>query len=206
MSTPVDPDPDVKEPASEPKPKRRGRKERLKDIEKLLEPYRVTDGKGFRLSDIDPRNTRMVKKEEASRYLAEGVRRLALDQDKLYAQDQWGVLLLFQAMDAAGKDGAIRHVMSGVNPQGCQVYSFKAPSSEEMDHDFLWRTSKSPPRAGPHRHLQPLLLRGSPRGARARPDPAQPEAAPEADQQAHLGTSGTRTSRPSSATSPARAT
>jgi len=149
MSTPVDPDPDVKEPASEPKPKRRGRKERLKDIEKLLEPYRVTDGKGFRLSDIDPRSTRGVKsKEEATRYLAEGVRRLAQDQDKLYAQDQWGVLLLFQAMDAAGKDGAIRHVMSGVNPQGCQVYSFKAPSSEEMDHDFLWRTSKSLPERG----------------------------------------------------------
>jgi PPK2 family polyphosphate:nucleotide phosphotransferase len=148
MSTPVDPEPDVKEAASEPKSKKRGRKERLKDIEKLLEPYRVTDGKGFRLSDINPRDTRVVKKDDAARYLAEGVRLLAEHQDKLYAQDQWGVLLLFQAMDAAGKDGAIRHVMSGVNPQGCQVYSFKAPSSEEMDHDFLWRTSKSLPERG----------------------------------------------------------
>jgi PPK2 family polyphosphate:nucleotide phosphotransferase len=148
MSTPADLEPEAKEPAPGQKRKTRGRKERLKEIEKLLEPYRVTDGKGFRLSDIDPRSTRLVKKEDAARYLAEGVRRLAQDQDKLYAQDQWGVLLLFQAMDAAGKDGAIRHVMSGVNPQGCQVYSFKAPSSEEMDHDFLWRTSKSLPERG----------------------------------------------------------
>ncbi|HET9317599.1 MAG TPA: polyphosphate kinase 2 family protein [Vicinamibacteria bacterium] len=148
MSTPADGQPDAKEPASDAKPKKRSRKERLKEIEKLLEPYRVTDGKGFRLSDVDPRDTRVVKKEEATRYLAEGVRHLALEQDKLYAQDQWGVLLVFQAMDAAGKDGVIRHVMSGVNPQGCQVYSFKAPSSEEMDHDFLWRTSKSLPERG----------------------------------------------------------
>jgi PPK2 family polyphosphate:nucleotide phosphotransferase len=149
MSTPVDVPPDETEPASEPRRKKRSRKERLKEIEKLLEPYRVTDGKGFRLSDFDPRDTRMVKsKEEAARHLAEGVRHLAQEQDKLYAQDQWGVLLVFQAMDAAGKDGVIRHVMSGINPQGCQVFSFKGPSSEEMDHDFLWRTSKSLPERG----------------------------------------------------------
>ena len=149
MSTPVDVTPEEGEPAPEPRRKKRSRKERLKEIEKLLEPYRVTDGKGFRLSDVDPRDTRVVKsKEEAAQFLAEGVRHLAEQQDKLYAQDQWGVLLVFQAMDAAGKDGVIRHVMSGINPQGCQVFSFKAPSSEETDHDFLWRTSKSLPERG----------------------------------------------------------
>ena len=85
----------------------------------------------------------------------------------LYAQDRWAVLLIFQAMDAAGKDGAIKHVMSGVNPQGCQVYSFKAPTSEDLDHDYLWRCMKCLPGARPHRHLQPLLLRGDPGGAGA---------------------------------------
>ena len=149
MSTPADVQPEEAGPAPSLRPKKRSRKQRFKDIEKLLEPYRVTDGKGFRLSDVDPGDTRMVKsKEEAAHFLAEGVRHLAEQQDKLYAQDQWGVLLVFQAMDAAGKDGVIRHVMSGINPQGCQVFSFKAPSSEEMDHDFLWRTSKSLPERG----------------------------------------------------------
>src|SRR6202030_3877308 len=80
--------------------------------------------------------------------LAKGIASLAELQDKLYAQDRWGVLLIFQAMDAAGKDGVIRHVMSGVNPQGCQVYSFKAPSAEELDHDFLWRTNRCLPERG----------------------------------------------------------
>ena len=98
-------------------------------------------------------------------------------QDKLYAQDQWGVLLVFQAMDAAGKDGAIKHVMSGVNPQGCQVYSFKAPSAEELDHDFLWRTSKALPGARADRDLQPLVLRGSARREGAPRDPREAEAA-----------------------------
>ena len=96
-----------------------------------------------------------------------GVEALAELQDILYAQDRWSVLLIFQAMDAAGKDGTIKHVMSGVNPQGCQVSSFKAPTSEDLDHDYLWRCVKAAARARPHRHLQPQLLRGDARRARA---------------------------------------
>jgi PPK2 family polyphosphate:nucleotide phosphotransferase len=115
----------------------------------ISKPFRVDDGRRFRLKDFDPGDTRGLKsKEEAQGALQKGVERLSELQEKLYAQDQWGVLLIFQAMDAAGKDGAISHVMSGVNPQGCQVYSFKAPSSEELDHDFLWRTSKCLPERG----------------------------------------------------------
>ncbi len=127
------------------------RKEILDRIEKFVEPYRVTKGKGFRLKDIDPDDTRKLKsdqKDEAQAVLAQGVEWLAEEQDKLYAQDRWSVLLVFQAMDAAGKDGTIKHVMSGVNPQGCQVYSFKSPSPEELDHDFLWRTTKCLPERG----------------------------------------------------------
>src|SRR5204862_2789965 len=90
----------------------------------------------------------LESKEEAAKHLKRGVQRLAELQDRLYAQDRWGVLLIFQAMDAAGKDGTIKHVMSGVNPQGCQVFSFKAPSPEELDHDFLWRTSRCLPERG----------------------------------------------------------
>ena len=118
-------------------------------LDRLLEPYRITDGRKFRLKDIRPGDTRGLKsKAQAKEQLAEGVARLADLQEKLYAQDQWGVLLIFQAMDAAGKDGAIAHVMSGVNPQGCQVSSFKAPSAEELDHDFLWRTTRCLPERG----------------------------------------------------------
>ena len=124
-------------------------KQRRKRLDGLLTPYRVTKGKGFRLSQIEPDDSRGVKtKDEAQEYLQLGISRLADRQDKLYAQDQWGVLLVFQAMDAAGKDGAIKHVMSGINPQGCQVYSFKGPSAEELDHDFLWRTNKALPERG----------------------------------------------------------
>jgi PPK2 family polyphosphate:nucleotide phosphotransferase len=127
------------------------RKEIIDRIEKFIEPYRVTKGKGFRLKDIDPGDTRKLKsdqKDEAKAVLAQGVEWLAEEQDKLYAQDRWSVLLVFQAMDAAGKDGTIKHVMSGVNPQGCQVFSFKAPSPEDLDHDFLWRTTKCLPERG----------------------------------------------------------
>jgi PPK2 family polyphosphate:nucleotide phosphotransferase len=123
----------------------------LKQLEKLLRPYRVTKGKDFRLKDHDPGDTHGFKSEqksEAKELLARGVEWLAEEQEKLYAQDRWGVLLLFQAMDAAGKDGTIKHVMSGVNPQGVQVTSFKAPSSEELDHDFLWRCMKAVPERG----------------------------------------------------------
>jgi len=120
-----------------------------KAIDRFLTPFRVTDGKKFRLKDIDPADTRGLKsKEQALSYLQSGIQVLAEMQEKLYAQDQWGVLLMFQAMDAAGKDGAIKHVMSGINPQGTQVYAFKAPSAEEIDHDFLWRTTRSLPERG----------------------------------------------------------
>ncbi len=119
------------------------------DIERFIKPFRITSGAKFRLADIDPASTgRLDDKTGHKQALAEGIETLTKLQDKLYAQDQWAVLLIFQAMDAAGKDGAIKHVMSGVNPQGCQVYSFKSPSSEELDHDFLWRTSKNLPERG----------------------------------------------------------
>jgi polyphosphate kinase 2 (PPK2 family) len=102
-------------------PRRFSPKVRRKRIAALLEPFRVTSGKGFRLSRMDPADTRGVKsKEEAQEYLTRGIELLCEKQDKLYAQDEWGVLLVFQAMDAAGKDGAIKHVMSGINPQGCE--------------------------------------------------------------------------------------
>ncbi len=114
-------------------------------------PYRVTDGEKFRLDDVDPGDTGSLEAEDKPRAreaLQTGVEALAELQDMLYAQDRWAVLLVFQAMDAAGKDGAIKHVMSGVNPQGCQVASFKAPSSEDLDHDYLWRCQKHLPERG----------------------------------------------------------
>jgi PPK2 family polyphosphate:nucleotide phosphotransferase len=123
----------------------------LRNARKLSEPYRIDDGKGFKLKRFDPRETggfRSEAKPRAKEALASGIQALASLQDRLYAQDRWSILLIFQAMDAAGKDGAIKHVMSGVNPQGCQVYSFKAPSAEELDHDFLWRTTKCLPERG----------------------------------------------------------
>ena len=120
-----------------------------KDVARFVTPFTVTSGKSFHLKDFSTRDTRGLKdKSAAEKGLAAGVARLAELQEKLYAQDRWGVLLIFQAMDAAGKDSAIEHVMSGVNPQGCQVYSFKSPSSEELDHDFLWRTTKALPERG----------------------------------------------------------
>ena len=127
------------------------RSEMLKRIGKLVDPYRVTRGKKFRLKDFDPGDTGGLgsdHKPEARELLEKGIQWLAEEQDKLYAQDRHSLLLLFQAMDAAGKDGTIRHVMSGVNPQGCQVYSFKQPSAEELDHDFLWRCQKCLPERG----------------------------------------------------------
>jgi len=119
-------------------------------VRKFVRPYRVTDGRKFRLKDWDPADTAGLKEEKkrAKEILASGARMLADLQDKLYAQDRWSLLLVFQAMDAAGKDGTIKHVMSGVNPQGCQVFSFKAPSAEDLDHDFLWRTTKCVPERG----------------------------------------------------------
>src|SRR5262249_40085252 len=123
-----------------------------KRAREVSRPFGVVKGKDFRLKDVDPGDTLEFTKEEhkprAKEALAMGIAALAELQDKLYAQDRWGVLLIFQAMDAAGKDGAIKHVMSGVNPQGCQVSSFKSPSPEDLDHDYLWRCMKSLPNRG----------------------------------------------------------
>jgi PPK2 family polyphosphate:nucleotide phosphotransferase len=116
---------------------------------KIANTFRVDSGKHFRLKDFDPADTGQWKsKEHAAKALEEGIARTADLQDKLYAQNNWSLLLIFQAMDAAGKDGAIKHVMSGVNPQGCQVFSFKAPSEVELQHDFLWRTTRDLPERG----------------------------------------------------------
>src|SRR6266513_306543 len=116
---------------------------------KLSRSYRIDAAKNFKLKHFDPASTAHVQsKEHAQELLAKGISEMAEFQDKLYAQDRWAVLLIFQAMDAAGKDGAIKHVMSGLNPQGCQVFSFKAPSSEDLNHDFLWRTTKCLPERG----------------------------------------------------------
>ena len=126
-------------------------KEIVRKARKIAAPFRVSKGKDFRLRDVDPGDTLSFKAEDkprAKEALAMGVEALAELQDKLYAQDKWAVLLVFQAMDAAGKDGAIKHVMSGVNPQGCQVNSFKAPSAEDLDHDYLWRSMKVLPNRG----------------------------------------------------------
>jgi PPK2 family polyphosphate:nucleotide phosphotransferase len=126
-------------------------KEIVKRARKLAEPFRVSDGSKFRLKDVDPSSTLDFTeddKEGAKEALATGVEALSELQDRLYAQDRWAMLLIFQAMDAAGKDGAIKHVMSGVNPQGCEVYSFKAPTSTELDHDYLWRCMKCLPERG----------------------------------------------------------
>ena len=129
----------------------RSKKQVLARIDQFIDPYRVVSGKGFRLKNMDPADTRGLgseNKPQAKELLAKGVQWLAEEQDKLYAQNRWSVLLLFQAMDAAGKDGTIKHVMSGVNPQGCQVYSFKQPSAEELDHDFMWRYQRCLPERG----------------------------------------------------------
>jgi len=127
-------------------------KEIIKTARELVEPFRVTKGKNFRLKDVDPNDTLDFTKEadktRLKEALATGITALTELQDKLYAQDKWAVLLIFQAMDAAGKDGAIKHVMSGVNPQGCEVYSFKSPSAEDLDHDYLWRCMKDLPNRG----------------------------------------------------------
>ena len=126
-------------------------KNELSRIRRFSKPFRITDGKDFRLADFDPGDTLHLESEDKPRAregLQLGVRYLAQLQDVLYAQDKWAVLLVFQAMDAAGKDGAIKHVFSGVNPQGCDVNSFKAPSAEELDHDYMWRCMKALPERG----------------------------------------------------------
>src|SRR5881396_3869440 len=121
----------------------------MKKPGKFCATYRVEDGKQFRLRDFDPADTgKLRSREQATAALEKGVAQLSELQDKLYAQDRWALLLILQAMDAAGKDSVIKHVMSGVNPQGCQVSSFKAPTSEDLDHDYLWRCQKALPERG----------------------------------------------------------
>ena len=120
-------------------------------IDKLLKRYRIEDGKHFRLKDYDPGDTHGLGSElkpQAKQLLAEGVKELSRLQSILAAQDGWGLLLILQAMDAAGKDGTIKHVMSGVNPQGVDVWSFKAPTDDELRHDYLWRTTQRLPKRG----------------------------------------------------------
>ncbi len=115
----------------------------------LTRQFRIDRGQKFRLKDFDPADTRGLKlKDEADKLIAASIQRMADLQERLYAQDRWTVLLVFQALDAAGKDSVIKHVMSGLNPQGCEVHPFKQPSSEDLDHDFLWRSSKNLPRRG----------------------------------------------------------
>jgi PPK2 family polyphosphate:nucleotide phosphotransferase len=116
---------------------------------KLAKAYCIENGKHFQLKDYDPADTaHWHSKEHADEALQHDIAKMAELQDKLYAEDRWSLLLIFQAMDAAGKDGAVKHVMSGVNPEGCQVYSFKAPSETELQHDFLWRTTRDLPERG----------------------------------------------------------
>ena len=126
------------------------REEVLDFLQKYVTRYRITEGKGFRLKDFDPDDTcgLQIEKAEAADLLQAGTAWLAEEQDMLYAQDRWSLLLVFQAMDAAGKDGTINHVMSGVNPQGCQVFSFKQPSLEEIGYDFMWRYARRLPERG----------------------------------------------------------
>jgi len=127
------------------------RRREFKDLRKIIARYRVTDGKGFRLKQVSPADTHELDAEDkpqSRELLARGVSMLAELQDKLYAQDRRSLLVVFQAMDAAGKDGTVKHVMSGVNPAGVQVHSFKAPSPEELDHDYLWRCVRALPERG----------------------------------------------------------
>ena len=121
----------------------------MKKLGKLAKRYRIEEGKQLRLKDFDPGDTgKFHSKEQANEALEAGIAQLRDLQDKLYAQERWAVLLILQGMDAAGKDSVVKHVMSGVNPEGCQVYSFKAPSEEELKHDYLWRTNQRLPARG----------------------------------------------------------
>ncbi|HEX8801753.1 MAG TPA: PPK2 family polyphosphate kinase, partial [Terriglobales bacterium] len=126
------------------------RKHILDRIQMYTQPFCITKGRDFQLKNFDPGDTCGLKQEKgrASELLRQGTEWLAQEQDVLYAQDRWSLLLIFQAMDAAGKDNTIKHVMSGVNPQGCQVFSFKQPSQEDLDHDFMWRHNKCLPERG----------------------------------------------------------
>jgi PPK2 family polyphosphate:nucleotide phosphotransferase len=121
----------------------------INEAKRLAEPYCITKGKKFRLADFDPADTNGLKSKKQAEALLEHSTAIVADmQERLYAQDRWSLLLIFQGIDAAGKDSAIKHVMSGVNPQGCDVYSFKQPSIEELNHDYMWRCHKVIPERG----------------------------------------------------------
>jgi len=121
----------------------------IRESADLAKPYRVSKGGNFRLKDFDPEDTNGMKDKKQAKEILEHSRDLLSEfQEKLYAQDRWALLIIFQSMDAAGKDGAVKHVMSGINPQGCDVTSFKAPSQEELDHEYLWRAHKAIPQRG----------------------------------------------------------
>ena len=154
-------------------------RDKVKQLAGWIDPYRVTDGASFRLKKIDPADTRGLKadKSEAGERLSTGVKWLAAEQDKLYAQDRRSLLLIFQAMDAAGKDSTIKHVMTGVNPQGVHVTSFKQPSPEELDHDWMWRCYRHLPERGRigifnRSYYEEVLVRTSPSGNSARAETA----------------------------------
>ena len=152
-----------------------------KKMDKLLDSLIVPTGEKYRSPErlrSRPNIGHFMSKEDAEEAITAGIQHLSLQQDKLYAQDSYALLIIFQAMDAAGKDSTIKHVMSGVNPQGVQVTSFKVPSVEELDHDYLWRNCIALPRKGRYRHLQPVVLRGSPRGKGASGIPRPPAPAP----------------------------
>ncbi len=157
---------------------------------KIVKQCRIDKPGHFKLADHDPAETFGLSTdiEDVRPILAEGTTKLEDMQQRLFANGEWAVLLVFQGMDAAGKDSVVKHVMSGVNPQGCEVHSFKAPSAEEIGHDFLWRVEKNTARARAYRHFQPLALRGRSGRARAPGALAAAEAAAAPDRQGHLET------------------
>ncbi len=159
----------------------------------ILQQCRIKPGKKVRLKDFppdwagDPDAPKSERKRVAEEVLSESVDQLAKRQELLYASNTWSLLVIVQAMDAAGKDSVVSHVLSGVNPQGCQVYSFKAPSKEELDHTFLWALHEGAPRARANRHLQSLVLRRSVDRARPPQHPGRAESAAGVRAQRHLG-------------------
>ena len=169
-------------------------------MRELLTPYRITQGRSFHLSDHDPGSTGdFGSKADAAEMLDRGLESLRDEQEKLYAEGTWALLVIFQAMDAAGKDSAIEHVMSGLNPQGCQVSAFKAPSSEELAHDFLWRTTVRLPERGQigvfnRSYYEEVLV------VRVHPELLDAERLPAELVRSGSGTNASRTSSPSSGT------
>jgi polyphosphate kinase 2 (PPK2 family) len=177
----------------------------MKKSSSLSAKYRVAEGGKFRIADVEPGDTGGIKsKSDARELLAAGSTALAELQEKLYAQDKWAVLLIFQAMDAAGKDGTIKHVMSGVNPQGCRVTPFKAPTHHELDHDFLWRANQALPARGEigifnRSYYEEMLV------VRVHPEHLEAQRIPETLVTEAFGRSASKTSTPTSGISRATA-